>query len=64
MVKKPKNVPKSEETDSGPKVYITHLGGHRVDPKELLSNKKVRELIKQMARIRFNENRRHRGTVK
>ena len=64
MAKKAKKIPESEEIEDSPKVYITHLGGHRVDPKELLSSKKARELIKQMARIRFNENRRHRGTVK
>ena len=54
MAKTPENSSKTEETEDSPKVYITHLGGHRVDPKELLSNKKVRELIKKMARIRFN----------
>ena len=60
MAKTSKNVPESEETESNPKVYITHLGGHRVDAKELLGNKKVRDLIKQMARIRFGESRRNR----
>lgn len=38
-----------------PKIYITHLGGHKVDPHELMANKKVQELIHKMAKIRLVE---------
>ena len=52
----------SNNTENGadvppPKIYITHLGGHKVDPHELMSNKKVQELIHKMAKIRVTEKR-------
>ena len=62
MNKRAENSLEAEETKDNPKIYITHLGGHRVEPRELLRNKKVRDLIKQMARIRVSKNRRRRET--
>ena len=58
MDKKAANSRDDEETEENPKIYITHYGGHRVDPKELFRNKRVRELIRQMARIGVSESRR------
>ena len=46
---------KKETKEPSMKVYITHLGGHRIDPRELMNNKRAQELIHKMAQIKFNQ---------
>lgn len=48
---------KEEAKEPPMKVHITHLGGHRIDPYELMNNKRAQDLIHKMAKIKVTKKR-------